>query len=97
MTPADWFDQFPPAPDDWAHDQWCWRHWAPCPVFGANGMGASLMVMTRITELMPVEITDTEQRNRWMQELGRLCCTLGDDVMYEIWGKWPPVGPGVTP
>lgn len=91
-----WFDQFPPAPEDWSHDQWCWRHWAPCPVLGANGMLASVMTMSRIVELMPAEITDTEQRNAWMADLGHICCTLGDQVMFEIWGKCPPAGMGTV-
>lgn len=93
QDPAGWFDQFPPATDGWTHEQWCWRHWAPCPVFGANGIAASLMAMTRIVDLMPAEITDTDQRNRWMRDLGLLCCTLGDAAMYEIWGKCPPSAP----
>lgn len=90
--PAGWFGQFPPAPDGWTHEQWCWRHWAPCPVFGANGIAASLMVMSDVIALMPVDAT-TEGRNRWMADAGRLCCTLGDERMYAIWGKCPPTGP----
>jgi hypothetical protein len=90
--PTGWFDQFPPTPEGWTHDQWCWRHWAPCPVFGGNGMGAAVEVMTEVVKLMPADATP-EGRNQWMVDAGKLCCTLGDERMYEIWGHWPPVGP----
>jgi hypothetical protein len=84
-----WFDQFPPTPDGWTHDQWCWRHWAPCPVFGANGIGASL----ELVQIFVDEIShggDAAAMNAQMYAAGRLCCTLGDERMYEIWGHWPP-------
>lgn len=90
LDPSGWFDQFPPAPDSWTHDQWCWRHWAPCPVLGGNGMGAAVEVLTEAVKLMPADAT-TEGRNQWMADAGLLCCTLGDERMYEIWGHWPPI------
>lgn len=83
-----WFDQFPEA-TDWDHEQWCARHWAPCPVFGANGLGAA-------TELMSIFINEVssggkpESMNAQMRAAGRLCCTLGDERMYDLWGHWPP-------
>ena len=92
LDPTAWFDQFPAAPG-WQHDQWCARHWAPCPILGANGMGAA-------TELMSVFINEiatgggAEAMNAQMQAVGRICCTLGDQRMYEIWGHWPPVAAG---
>lgn len=29
--------------------------------------------------------------NSEMHNIGKLCCTLGDERMYEIWGHWPPI------
>ncbi len=78
LTPTEWFDQFPDAPG-WEHDQWCARHWAPCPILGANGIGASVALMQVFV-------------NEQMRAAGRLCCALGDERMYELWGRWPPVG-----
>jgi hypothetical protein len=92
LSPAEWFDQFPSLAvnSEWPADsQWCPRHWAPCPLLGANGIGAA-------TELMSIFINemsaggDAAAMNAQMQAMGRLCCTLGDDRMYELWGKWPP-------
>jgi hypothetical protein len=100
---AEWFDQFPPLKNagEWpAGSQWCPRHWAPCPLFGANGIGAS-------TELMQVfldEISSAshaaanpETLNREMAEASPLCCRLGDERIYEIWGHWPPSQPATEP
>jgi hypothetical protein len=56
---------------------------------GANGIGAA-------TELVSVFLNEVatgktpEALNAQMQAAGRLCCTLGDDRMYELWGHWPP-------
>lgn len=91
-NPGLWFDQFPAAPDGWTHDQWCWRHWAPTIVFGANGLLASVKVMTAVIELMPDDATP-EGRNQWMADAGKLCCTLGDKRMYDLWGQCPPSAP----
>lgn len=88
VNATEWFDQFPDAPD-WQHDQWCARHWAPCPILGANGFGAS-------TELISIFINEVsaggspDAMNAQMHAAGRLCCTLGDERMYELWGRWPP-------
>src|SRR5579859_2154128 len=89
QEPAGWFDSFPPMPEGWDHHQWCWRHWAPCPVLGANGIAASLHVMTSVYKLMPADAS-VEGRNQWMADAGKLCCTLGDERMYQIWGQCPP-------
>ena len=90
IGPAAWFDQFPVALSGvQGNDQWCARHWAPCPILGANGLGAA-------TELMSVFINEIasactpEALNAEMQHVGKLCCTLGDERMFEIWGHWPP-------
>jgi hypothetical protein len=98
-TPAEWFDQFPDAPG-WEHPQWCARHWAPCPVLGANGIGAA-------TELMQIFVSEIhapglvgnspQAMNAEMQAAGRLCCTLGDERMYELWAHWPPTEPPPAP
>ena len=93
QNPTEWFDQFPSAPENWTHTQWCWRHWAPCPILGANGIGATIEVQkTWLEELKPPELnsSDVEALNTALAATGRICCTLGDDRMYEIWGHWPP-------
>jgi hypothetical protein len=92
MSPTEWFDQFPSAFVG-ASGQWCARHWAPCPILGANGLGAS-------TELMQIFINEIakpgppDALNAQMQAIGRVCCTLGDERMYQVWAHWPPTGPG---
>lgn len=93
IGPTAWFDQFPIAlnPHIKGNDQWCARHWAPCPILGANGLGAATEVMSIFIN----EVTSArspEALNAEMQRVGKLCCTLGDDRMYEIWGHWPPTG-----
>jgi len=91
---TEWFDRFPPLNPDIAWNtqgQWCPRHWAPCPVLGANGIGATTELMQIfISEMAPKDVKDHEELNRIMSEMGYLCCTLGDDRMYELWGHWPP-------
>jgi hypothetical protein len=93
MQPAtSWFNQFTDAePEDWAHDQWCWRHWAPCPVYGANGILASIMVMSELLEQAPEDLTD-DGVGQYMHGRGVMCCSLGDEVMYQIWAQCPPSG-----
>lgn len=90
-----WFDQFPDAPG-WEHPQWCARHWAPCPILGANGIGAAVELVRVFAE----EVTSpggADALNAQMHAAGRLCCTLGDQRMYEIWGHWPPTEPAPPP
>jgi hypothetical protein len=90
-NPTAWFDQLPTDPD-WPKDsQWCARHWAPCPVLGGNGIGVTMEVMRIfLDEVASPEAKSPEALNRAMAAAGRLCCTLGDERMYEIWGHWPP-------
>lgn len=80
------------------HEQWCARHWAPCPQLGANGTGAALEVFQLFLEevLVPsgIKPSQHEQANAKLKETGKLCCRLGDERMYEIWGRWPPVHSG---
>jgi len=98
---SDWFDQFVGRDHDPRmdrHHQWCWRHWAPCPELGANGIMASTMVMQKFIDrvLLPAGILPSQdahyavRANALMSEKGRLCCWLGDDEMYAIWGECPP-------
>jgi hypothetical protein len=52
--------------------------------------------MGAATELMSIFINevshdgDAASMNVQMWAVGRVCCTLGDERMYEIWGHWPP-------
>lgn len=84
-----WFDQFPDAPG-WQHEQWCARHWAPCPLMGANGIGAATEVIQIFIDEVATGARDAAALNARMAAAGKLCCTLGDERMCEIWGHWPP-------
>jgi hypothetical protein len=81
QTAAGWFNQFDPdilaVQGVKGNDQWCIRHWAPAPVFGANGVKAAILLLSAVVNL------DEEPREPY-------CCQLGDQVMYDIWGKCPP-------
>lgn len=91
LTPAEWFDQFPLAPDWPEGGQWCARHWAPCPCLGANGIGAAMDLLSVFVNEVATEAKTADDMNKQMAAAGHLCCTLGDERMYELWGKWPPV------
>ncbi|MGH3189998.1 MAG: hypothetical protein ACRDOL_22585 [Streptosporangiaceae bacterium] len=97
LTPAEWFDQFPPGRPgaEWPEDApWCPRHWAPCPLLGANGIGAHLeLTKIWVDELRPKGSYSAAAMNRHLAKASPLCCTLGDDRMYEIWAHWPPAQP----
>lgn len=97
LTPTQWFDQFPGLKEGitWPADsQWCPRHWAPCPALGANGMGAAVeLTQIWISELRPKGSYSAAAMNRHMAKVKPICCTLGDDRMYELWSHWPPVKP----
>ena len=72
-TPAEWFDQFPPNPAMDGHEQWCARHWAPCPALGANGIGASTEVMQIfVNEMVPKGSHSPAAMNRRLEAAGRL-------------------------
>ena len=96
QDPKEWFDQFASDPQYESiegNQQWCERHWAPCPILEANGMGAAIeLTQVFVRELLPTTIdpNDAEQLNVAMKKVGRICCKLGDERMYEIWGHWPP-------
>jgi hypothetical protein len=100
LTPAGWFDQFPGLAEGatWPDGSaWCPRHWAPCPVLGANGIGAATELMQIwIEELAPKGSYSAAAMNRHLAAAGRICCTLGDERMYEIWGRWTPAQPAGT-
>lgn len=97
LTPAEWFDQFPSLKPgtEWPEDsKWCPRHWAPCPALSANGIGAATELMqVWLNELAPKGSYSPAAMNRQLAAAGNICCTLGDDRMYEIWGHWPPAAP----
>lgn len=82
---AEWFDQFmeylEDHPEIQGNDQWCKRHWAPCPILSANGIKAALDLFT-LTLTDPILFTNNDP----------LCCQVGDTRMYDIWGKCPPGG-----
>jgi hypothetical protein len=90
-----WFDQFiVPGwpPEDWPTDgQWCARHWAPCPALGGNGIGASMDLLHIFVNEVAGEAKTADEMNARMSAAGHLCCALGDERMYALWGKWPPV------
>lgn len=97
LSPQEWFDQF----SDWYEaqtvwppgSQWCARHWAPAPRLGANGLGATTALMQIwVNEIKPAELgpKDTDAMNQRLLADSPLCCKLGDERMYELWGEWPP-------
>jgi len=100
-TAAGFFDQFPPLENeaDWPADgQWCARHWAPAALLGANGIGAATELMSIfVREIAPPNLKSAAMLNRELAKAGRLCCTLGDDRMYDLWGRWPPAPEAGTP
>ena len=91
---AEFFDQFPPLENasDWpAEGQWCARHWAPAALLGANGIGAATELMSIfVKEIAPSNVKSAAMLNRELVKHGHLCCELGDDRVYEVWGRWPP-------
>lgn len=97
LTAADasaWFDQFTPWLDEHPEvdrrGSWCRRHWAPCPALGANGVGATLEMTTRWQATLPAYVNSAGMLNRMAERASPLCCTIGDVLMYVIWGNWPP-------
>lgn len=92
---AEFFDQFPPLEDEaaWpAEGQWCARHWSPAALLGANGVGAATELMAIfVSEIAPPNVKSAAMLNRELAKAGRLCCKLGDERLYEIWGRWRPV------
>jgi hypothetical protein len=93
-TAAEFFDQFTDVPEAPEGSPWCPRHWAPCPLVGCNGIAASLE-LARIfaAELMPAWASSPGARKRELAKQSPLCCKLGDERMYDLWGHWPPSTP----
>jgi hypothetical protein len=91
---SEWFDQFEPwlaeHPEVDGRGQWCRRHWAPCPAIGANGIGATIEMITRWRATLPPNLTSAAAMSRAAERASPLCCTIGDILMYEIWAHWPP-------
>lgn len=83
QDPTQWFDQFTP---EWLQDegiggneQWCARHWAPCPGLGGNGLLATVKLTVIVLE-------------KRLPSTSPYCCQLGDQAMYDLWGTCPPSG-----
>ena len=91
-SPREWFDQFPGLAEgaQWPAGQWCPRHWAPAALLGANGIGATAELMHACVNGLLTPGATPEQANDELAALGKVCCHLGDERMYEIWGHWPP-------
>jgi hypothetical protein len=91
----EWFDRFPPLKNaaEWPADsQWCPRHWAPAPLLNANGLGAAAELMRIfVDEIAPRGIKSADSLNRELLKASPICCRLGDERMYELWGHWPPI------
>jgi len=91
QNPTSWFDQFNSKLDEISgSEQWCARHWAPATVYGANGLGASIEMMQLFVEEVAPDAKTTAALDARLHAVGRVCCTLGDEMMYEIWAHWPP-------
>jgi hypothetical protein len=89
---TEWFDQFTlewsePWPEG---SQWCPRHWAPCPLLGSNGIGAVTELFRLFVGTQPANST-VDEMNAALDQASPVCCTLGDEAMYELWQHWPPV------
>lgn len=96
-TATAFFDQFPPLDNaaDWPEGQWCARHWAPAALLGANGIGAATELMTIFTsEIVPPNVKSPAMLNRHLAKAGHVCCKLGDQRIYELWGHWQPTPAG---
>lgn len=95
-TATEFFDQFadlaatPPVP---AGSPWCSRHWAPCPLLGCHGKAASLELARIFGTELPPWANSPAARKRELAKQSPLCCKLGDERMYELWGHWPPSKP----
>lgn len=95
----EFFDQFTRHPQfaemeaatDTSEHWWCARHWAPCPAFGANGIGMTVeMASIFLNEFAGPEATPS-LLNAMLDAADKpLCCRLGDDRMYALWGQWGP-------
>jgi len=96
ISPQAYFDQFIAWADQqvgWPENgQWCPRHWAPCPLQGANGIGVAVDMLSRWSEgemtADPAELNEAMKQT--VEEHGAICCALGDTVMLELWSAWPP-------
>lgn len=74
----------------------CAKHWAPAPVEGRNGVGASVAMTQIAMELMPADVLSggPGAMNSWLaNKVKPLCCVVGDDRMSELWSDWPPAQP----
>lgn len=93
-TATEFFDQFTGPPDAPKGSPWCARHWAPASLVGCNGKGASLD-LGRIfaATLLPAWARSPGARRRELAKQSPVCCKLGDERIYQLWGRWPPPKP----
>lgn len=94
MNPTEWFDLIPSPKEktEWPSDsQWCSRHWAPASILGANGTGAATeLIDIFVNELVDPRCHGNEMAmNAQLLAMSPICCVLGDERMYELWGHWP--------
>lgn len=96
LSPPEWFDQFRTyvnyVEPNWPPEShtWCPRHWAPAPCFNANGIQASYKLTRVFVEEHP-EATTAGEMNEVIRNLGcPMCCSLGDQKIYAIWGTTLP-------
>lgn len=92
-NPSSWFDQF----DEWAqahpqnNPQWCARHWAPCPCLGANGILATVKMLSLLINGNPGK-SPAQMQQVLDESATPQCCQMGDEQMYALWGACPPSG-----
>lgn len=84
-----WFDRFRPLLDDIeSNEHWCARHWAPAPLLHADGICASMEMMQIFVHEIAPDARTVPALNARLHAVGRVCCTLGDERMHEIWQNW---------
>lgn len=92
-TATEFFDQFTDAPDAPQGSPWCARHRAPV-LTGYSGIAASLeLAWIFAAELLPAWASSPRARERELAKQSPVCCKLGDERMYQLWGHWPPSTP----
>lgn len=68
--------------------QWCFRHWAPCPVEGKPGLVASVILAQHNISTMPPDVQqgDPTAMNSWQEnQTTPACCRLGDEFIDSLW------------
>jgi hypothetical protein len=76
-----WHEKHPKS-----NPHWCARHWAPCPVEGAPGMLATLLLAGEAFALLPDDVTTPDAVNSWWANVTTpACCQLGDERIEWLW------------